>query len=320
MLRIHFTPQDWRRLRVVSRPDPLWEIVLSLYMLGEASDPLVFGEWRRHVLSRLPPESRTLLDLVPATGYAPDFLSPVTGGQDLGEGIDAVLSTPRRRVAADLDRRYGRGRRPSWTGALARKDNAAVRALGRSLRGYYDVALRPYWDHIERVTRRGVTSIGDTARGPVASILRLGERPPARVTVELDYRADQDLDLRGRGLTLVPAFFCAVNPVTYYDGALPPVLLYPVGHRPASFLAPAGPGEEVLGRLVGRTRASVLRTLDEKVRTTGEIARTLDISAASASEHASLLRAAGLVASERHGTTVRHHLTSLGLDLLHGSA
>jgi DNA-binding transcriptional ArsR family regulator len=90
-----------------------------------------------------------------------------------------------------------------------------------------------------------------------------------------------------------------------------------------SFLARAaqgtGPTEEVLRRLFGRTRALVLRTLSDRVRTTGEIARTLDISMASASEHASLLRAAGLVASERCGNTVRHGLTPLGLELLYQS-
>ncbi|WP_394296739.1 ArsR/SmtB family transcription factor [Nocardiopsis gilva] len=108
--------------------------------------------------------------------------------------------------------------------------------------------------------------------------------------------------------------------MTFYDSSLPPVLLYPVGHPPVSFLAKAyegnAPGGDVLGRLLGRTRASVLRTLSTD-HTTGELARRLDISMASASEHASLLRAAGLVASERQGNTVRHSLTPLGMELLY---
>ncbi|WP_326640081.1 hypothetical protein OG884_35255 [Streptosporangium sp. NBC_01755] len=40
---------------------------------------------------------------------------------------------------------------------------------------------------------------------------------------------------------------------------------------------------------------------------------------ASASEHASLPRAAGLVAGERCGNTVRHRLTPLGLEFLYQS-
>ncbi|GHH70605.1 transcriptional regulator [Streptosporangium violaceochromogenes] len=327
MLRVHFSPQDWERLRVVSRPDPMWETVLSLYMLGDASDELVFGQWRRRALTRLPPESRMLLDLVPPQGYSPDFLSPLVGGEDPDDGIDAVLNTPRRRIAEELDLRFGGGRRPPWTEALARKDGAAVRALGRSMRAYFDVALRPYWGYISRVAERSATSIGDAADGPVATILRLKNQPAIRraprTTVELPYGNDQDLELRGRGLVLVPAFFCAINPVTFYDPSLPPVLLYPVGHAPVSFLTGAAQGsrptDEVLRRLLGRTRAMVLRTLDNRARTTGEIARALGISAASASEHASLLRAAGLVSSERRGNTVRHRLSPLGLAFLHRS-
>lgn len=327
MLRIHFSSQDWERLRVVSKPDPMWEIVLSLYMLGAASDELVFGQWRQRALARIPPESRILLDVVPSQGYSPDFLSPLVGGEDPRDGIDAVLNTPRQRIAEELDLRFGEGRRPPWTDALARKDSAAVRTLGRSLRTYFDVALRPYWGYISQIAERSATSIGGAAEGPVSAILRLKDQPSVRraprTTVELAYGNDQDLDLRGRGLVLIPAFFCAINPVTFHDPSLPPVLLYPVGHKPVSFLTRAaqgtGPTQEVLRRLFGRTRASVLRTLSDKVCTTGELARTLGISMASASEHASLLRAAGLVASERYGNTVRHRLTPLGLEFLYQS-
>ncbi|WP_433424249.1 ArsR/SmtB family transcription factor [Microtetraspora malaysiensis] len=304
----------------------MWELVLSLYMLGEASDEIVFGQWRQRVLSRLKPESRMLLDLVPPQGYAPDFLSPPVGGEDPGDGIDAVLNTPRQRIGEELDRRFDAGPRPEWSGALARKEGRAVRALGRSMRAYFDIALRPYWGYISQVAEHSATSIGDAAEGPVAPILRLRDLPAARqacrTTVELEYAQERELDLRGRGLVLIPAFFCAVNPVTFYDPSLPPVLLYPVGHRPMSFLAraarSAGPSERVLQRLFGRTRAMVLRTLEGRVHTTGEIARILDISPASASEHASLLRDAGLVSSERRGNRVCHRLTPLGLEFLHG--
>jgi hypothetical protein len=326
MLRIHFSPDDWKRIRVVSQPDPMWETVLSLYMLGEASDELVFGQWRRRVLSRMRPEERMLLDLVPSQGYSPDFLSPLVGGEDPADGIGAVLDTPRWRVAEELDHRFGRGRRPTWMDAMARKDAVVMRALGRSMRSYFDTALRPYWGYMSHVAKHSATLIGETATGPVAPILRLKDqvsarrRPEPRTTVSLPYGHDQDLELGGRGLVLVPAFFCAINPVTFLDSSLPPVLLYPVDHRPVSFLARAaqgtGPTEEVLRRLFGRTRASVLLALGHGSRTTGEIARTLEISMASASEHAALLRAAGLVTSERRGNSVRHCLTPLGAEFL----
>ncbi len=299
----------------------MWEILLSLYMLGEASDEQVFGQWRQRVLSRIAPENRMLLDLVPPKGYSPDFLSPLVGGQDPEDGIDAVLNTPRQRIAEDLDRRFGARAGPPWTAGLARKDVTTMRTLGGSIRTYFNTAVRPYWSYISQVAADGAASIRTTAPRPVAEITRLKDRPPRRpVTLELPYNRDQEMHLRGRGLTLVPAFFCVNGPLTYRDPSLPPVLLYPVGHEPISFLARAargtGPPEDVLRRLLGGTRASVLLTLSDRVHSTSGIARTLGISVASASEHASLLRAARLVDSERYGNTVQHWLTPLGLEFL----
>ncbi|MFC3996326.1 ArsR/SmtB family transcription factor [Nocardiopsis sediminis] len=300
----------------------MWEIVLSLYMLAAPSDELVFGQWRRRVLSRLPPESRVLLDLVPAVGYSPDFLSPLTDGHGLREGIDEVLSAPRRRIGGELGLLFGDDERPAWTDGLARKEPRAVRELGRALNGYFETALRPYWGYVSDVARDSAAAVA-TRDGPAAPIVRAATAPASRPrprTVELPFGYDQDLHLRGRGLLVIPAFFCATRPVTFFDPSMPPVLMYPVGHAPVSFLAHASegpkPGGDVLARLLGRTRAGVLRALGND-HTTGELARVLDISIPSASEHASLLRAAGLVASEREGNTVRHRLTELGLHLLH---
>ncbi|MFC7326288.1 ArsR/SmtB family transcription factor [Marinactinospora rubrisoli] len=296
----------------------MWEIVLSLYMLAETSDELVFGQWRRRTLAQLPPDARMLLDLVPAMGYSPDFLSPVLGGHDVVDGIDAVLGTPRGRIGDELGLRFGDGPRPTWTEGLVRKESAAVRGLGHALRDYYDIALRPYWGYITHMAQQSAQTIADRD-GPIASIARAVAKGNRLTTAEVTFSRDQDLHLGGRGLLLVPAFFCATNPVPFYDPSLPPVVMYPVSHAPMSFLARAAesgrPSGDVLARVLGRTRAAVLRTLSS-AHTTGELARTLDISLPSASEHTSLLRAAGLVASERRGNSVRHRLTPLGLQFL----
>ena len=50
--------------------------------------------------------------------------------------------------------------------------------------------------------------------------------------------------------------------------------------------------------------------------TTGELARRIGISPATASHHATILREAGLVASERQGNQVLHQLSPAGADLL----
>jgi DNA-binding transcriptional ArsR family regulator len=134
--------------------------------------------------------------------------------------------------------------------------------------------------------------------------------------------AERDIHLGGRGLLIIPSYFCVRAPITLADADLPPVLLYPIVHEPAgldrSFEVRSDGGRQ-LTALLGRTRAAVLRALGTGA-TTSEIANRLAISPASASEHATVLRNAGLIASGRERNTVIHALTPLGQTLLDGCA
>ncbi|ASU83966.1 hypothetical protein CDO52_15290 [Nocardiopsis gilva YIM 90087] len=47
MLRIHFTAEDLARTTMAEGPDPAWEIVLSLHMLGGRQGGVAFEGWRR---------------------------------------------------------------------------------------------------------------------------------------------------------------------------------------------------------------------------------------------------------------------------------
>ncbi|MEU7822756.1 helix-turn-helix domain-containing protein [Catellatospora sp. NPDC049133] len=51
---------------------------------------------------------------------------------------------------------------------------------------------------------------------------------------------------------------------------------------------------------------------------TGALARRANVSAPSASQHATALRAANLIASQRSGTSMLHSVTPLGRSLLNG--
>ena len=118
-----------------------------------------------------------------------------------------------------------------------------------------------------------------------------------------------------------------------YDGN-PAVLIYPAltasqlaqlwqsaeppgtADRPGTAERPDQRQLRALGRLLGRTRAEVLRELAVE-RTTSELAARLGVSPASASQHVSALRDAGLVGSTRDRNRVLHRLTNLGAELLH---
>jgi hypothetical protein len=127
----------------------------------------------------------------------------------------------------------------------------------------------------------------------------------------------QIIELNGRGLTLVPSYFCIRHPVTLFDSDLPPVLIYPSARDRQALLPTAATQNRALIALVGPTRAAILSSMDSG-RTTADLARHLGISMASASEQAAVLRNAGLLVTHRDRLHVIHQITSMGLDLLEG--
>lgn len=144
MLRLHFTREDLLRTTVAPGPDPLWETVLSANLLGTAQGRAVFDRWRLHSrprLRRLPPDSvRLVRTLAPPQGRFPDFLNPREATAGLTEGIEAVLSTPRRRLRREIGLLRSA---PPWLRPLADGEPDTLRTLGRALKGYFDAALAP---------------------------------------------------------------------------------------------------------------------------------------------------------------------------------
>ncbi|RKN43360.1 ArsR/SmtB family transcription factor [Micromonospora endolithica] len=330
MLKIHFTAEDILRTRVAPAADPVWELVLSLHLLpGRSRDPLLAG-WRRGVTRGLRAQSRSpgmrlLMALNPPRGYFPDFLTPYASVSGFEAGLEAVRSTPASLLRRDLSLLAAGGGLPDGAVSLSRGEPAALRHLTAAMTDYHALALGPYWERIQAAveadrTRRARALLDGGVEGLLAS-LRPAVRWESGLLEVRDYPRSRELHLDGRGLLLVPSFFCARTPVALLDPALPPVLVYPVdrlgglaptdGDRPAS----SGMGREALAALLGRTRAAVLEASDEGC-TTGEVARRLGISAAAASQHTTVLRNAGLLVSHRDRNTVLHTLTPLGRAVL----
>ncbi|MFD4760264.1 helix-turn-helix domain-containing protein [Streptomyces sp. NBC_00846] len=319
MLRIHMSGVDLSKVRMATRPDALWETILSFHRLRDRRGPAVFGKWRTETRPRLNSEVRLLSAVIPPRGYFPDFLTP---SQESGEpygidaGIQALRDTPPGRIRAELAL-LAAGRRES-----ARTQDGRVESLDRlvgALRSYHRAAIEPYWPHIQASVEadralRGRALLDGGAEELLASLPPMIRwRAPV---LEADYPVDRELHLNGRGLLLQPSFFCRVTPVVQRDPRLPPVLVYPVTHSRAPVFAEPGPW---LGRLLGHTRSTVLRAIGSGC-TTSELARRAGVSLASASQHACVLREAGLIHTLRHGSSVLHTLTPLGGSLLRGGA
>ncbi|GGQ01489.1 ArsR/SmtB family transcription factor [Streptomyces roseolilacinus] len=330
MLRIHFTGADLGRLRLAARPDVMWETALSLHQL--ARPDAFFGPWHRVARRTLAQANmgravHLLTALVPISSYFPDFLTPPGHVTCLEEGVDGVLSTGRNRLRAEIARLADPRPHPSaWLDDVAAGRPHALRRLGAALLRYHFLALAPYAPAGAALAQRHATRHARviTEQGSEALLGGLGPqlrwRPPA---LEVDYPVSKSLELGGRGLLLVPSFFCHNHPIALADPALPPTLVFPVARGPLWIPQPEPCAAESshargLDELVGPTRAATLRLLDTAHSTT-ELAARLCTSASTASRHATALRRAGLVVTERTGTSVTHTRTALGTGLVHGT-
>ncbi|MFJ3310523.1 ArsR/SmtB family transcription factor [Streptomyces sp. NPDC086549] len=320
MLRFHFTAADLGRTRVAAHPDPLWELVLSANLLGNRDGRAVFDRWRGDALGRLrtlPPWLGGMVrTLAPPKGDFPDLLTPLAGQHGIEAGLDAVLSTPRDRLARELT---ALGPLPAWAGSLLRGEREGLALLGHALDGYYTHVLGPYWARVEAlVAADQALRARAFMSGGISSVLD-SLRPYLRwqnPVLEADYPQDRDVHLDGRGLLLIPSAFCWRLPVTWIDPALPPVVVYPVHRTPQWWGTPQeGTGRDALATLLGATRAAVLRAAAAGA-SCGELARRAGKSVSITSYHLNVLCEAGLATSVPDGPRTLYTATALGLSLL----
>lgn len=324
VLRVHFTSEDLARVRVLTEPHPLWEVLLSLHLLQTKQGAVMFDGWRRDARAMPRPLVRMLTTLAPPKGYSPDFLTPPVDTPDLDTALEALLSTGKRRLRADIGMLATELRTlPPWVAGIGNGEVDTLRRLADGIRKYHATMLAPHWPairadiHASRARRaelgvsHGVEHMLDT--------LHPGVRWRDWV-LEMPYPVDQDLRLEGRGLTLVPSFFCWQNPITFADPNRTPMLVYPVA-RTADWTSGgkpcAPPNPRSLVALLGRTRAAVLLAIAERPDlNTTELATALGTSPATASQHTTVLRDAGLVNTNRANGSARHRLSAVGRDLL----
>jgi len=313
VLRIVFTPDDLARTRLSAAPLPMWELVLSLHRLRRRDGGPFFADWWRSVPVEVPAGTRLLTDLVPAAGYYADFLTP--NGTSLAAGLATLTSTPKRRLRTDLAVLAAERPPPSWTAGLADGRPDVLRLLGDAAGRYFAACLAPYWPRVRTaVARQRELQASLLASGGVERLLR-ELHPTARwayPVLELAYPVARELRLDGRGLLLVPSFFCWGAPTTFRDDTLAPTLVYPIRRA----LPVSANARRPLSDLVGPTRSRVLAAIRESPCNTKDLATRIGATPPTASRQVSVLRSAGLVSSCRAGQSVLHSLTPQGRALL----
>ncbi|MDG4860918.1 ArsR family transcriptional regulator, partial [Streptomyces sp. T-3] len=261
MLRIHFTADDLARVRIADRPHLLWETVLSLHRMRDRWAAADLDSWRAGARRRLggePERGRraigVLSALVPRRGNFPDFLTPTAGQSCIAEGLDQVSSTPKSQLAQDLGMLTVPPQGvPAWLRPLADGDRQTVSLLAAALRDYHEAAIAPYWERIRTQIEADRALCTRAIMDGGTEGLLAGLRPTLRwqrPVLEADYPMPHDIHLAGRGILLVPSYFCARRPVTLIDTELQPVLVYPARRAAPGLRLPVGraPLERLLGR------------------------------------------------------------------------
>jgi DNA-binding transcriptional ArsR family regulator len=318
MLRVIFTEGDLSQVRVAPTADPLWEITNSLDRLQTRRGRWAYAPWYRAASETLTDPvlrkmvTSLLLPLLPRAAYFPDFLTPPASLDGLEAGIDAVLATPAERVTSELKTLALVHQAPSWAPRLA--DGDLRSDLGVALRTYHQKVIEPHDDLIskelasDRAARTRALERGGVDRLLTGFQPLMRWRPPV---LEVRYPVNRTIRLEGRGLLLIPSYFCWHNAVALADADLSPVLIYPVLRE----LAGPKDGEVASAALLGKTRAAVLRATASGL-TAGEIAALVGIGAPTTSHHLTVLRDSGLISTQRQDKTVLHVLTPLGAALL----
>ncbi|KQX56940.1 hypothetical protein ASE09_25010 [Streptomyces sp. Root66D1] len=186
------------------------------------------------------------------------------------------------------------------------------------------MAVAPYWAQIAATahtdrTRRALALADSGVEG-----LLTGLHPDVRWTtpvLHVPCDVDAELRLAGRGLLPVPTFFWP-KPLALADNAdpgRPLVLRYPVARDLAGYgqvRAPSAPHRPDGAPSAPCSAAPACCGPPRASASTAEPGRRTGTSPATASHHATVLRTAGPLMSDRDGNGVRHSLTPLGRALL----
>jgi DNA-binding transcriptional ArsR family regulator len=203
---------------------------------------------------------------------------------------------------------------PDVARAIVADPQRGAAVIAAQLEVYWTRALAPHWTRIRALLETEIAHRGRALaeRGPLALFADLHPDLVWRDgTLEAHIVFDNEADLAGRGLLLVPCAF-AKGIATISDAPWQPTIVYPApGAGVLWEPARDAPGRAALSALLGERRAAVLVGLARSA-TTSELSDALAASRAGVNEHLHVLRRAGLVIPRRDGRAVRYRRTAAG--------
>jgi len=323
-LVLRFGPGDAARCRFAV--SPLQETMSALLVLNAPRRQGWYLPWLRdiqHVLTEL--DLGLLGVAAPVNGHGPDFLwpSPTSPLTTIEDDLAQVQATGPDVVAAELAEHARRLDRRSVPAAHYRAlIGDPVKARDRLVadqRQAWQALVAPLWDRMRGLLDADITSRARRlADGGLEGLFANFHRRATWNHDELRLAGfrRRTLDLRGRGLVLVPTVFgwpnLGIGP-TSDTADVPPALVYPT--LGAARLWEPAVRSPAVARLLGAGRADVLAGTLVPSSTSG-LARRVDLAPATVSEHLTVLRDAGLVTARRRGREVLYVQTPLAAALL----
>jgi DNA-binding transcriptional ArsR family regulator len=324
MIEIVLEHSDLARVRFAH--SPVEELVASLRVLQDPDRQPMYGRWLSAVRPRLGGLRLELLTALAPTGrYLPDFLlpSPTQPWGVLAEELERVAASPSALVRADLDKVRDGQPLPAVLRPLYDDPAAHLPTVVGELRRYWQAALEPVWPRVRALCMADLAyRMERFADGGLARVLAQLHPSVAfageLLQIDKPHHCSHRFDLAGTGIVLVPCAFTWPTLSVDCDGVDQPVLIYPP--RGLAQLWEDTPAEQPdpLGALIGRTRATLLATLDLP-RTTTQLAVQLGLSPAAVSQHLKVLRDAALVTARRRGRMVLYQRTPAATALLAAS-
>ena len=300
---------------------PAWETMHAVRLLIDPRGRAYHEAWhaaaRRAASGALAP----LFAVSPLRGWVPDFLSPppVVPAPTLADQLAQVRATPVEQVTRDLARCGASvtGKARETVAAMLPDPAAARDALAGLIERAWHELVAPFWPDIEALLDADVAyrsrKLADQGLRPMMEGIdpRISWREDG---VHLADKCPDIVDLRGRGLVLMPSAFSWPLVIGISAEPWQPTIAYPARGIVGLWDKPP-PAPQALVTLLGKTRATLLASLDRPACTTA-LAQRHGMSPSGVSRHVIALRDAGLITGARHGHEVRYARTRLGADLI----
>lgn len=327
LAELAFSARDLAQVRFAV--SPMWEVAPSFRLLMSGTAHPVHRPWAEQVRPRLLAaglDRGWLSELIPPTGYVPDFLNPAPAGPapTPEEERDAIRASPADRVRQDLDHlaRHQGNPRPRLR-TLHADPPGRLAKVTEEIETYWELVLAPYWARI-----RAVLDADILYRARMAA-----EHSTGRLLNDLHTSVSWDgnaLRMSGRkqpltratagtGMLLIPSAFTGPGLRTRTTLPDPPQLVYPARGVGLLWQARPAPRTDTLSAVLGRSRALLLTELETPASTT-QLAHRTGLSPAGVSQYLTALRNAGLVTAHRAGRSVLYARTTAAETLLQAAS